>query len=77
MNKFQISFFKFSPTELRILLIIGNLFVYYMNPRIKWLGDIWRLYDIGFAIGAAGVLLIFAITSIRHTVQLYNEERLH
>ena len=77
LNKFQISFFKFSPTELRILLIIGNLLVYYMNPRIKWLGDIWRLYDIGFAIGAAGVLLIFAITSIRHTVQLYNEERLH
>jgi phosphatidylglycerophosphate synthase len=77
LNKFQISFFKFSPTELRILLIIGNLFVYYMNPRIKWLGDIWQLYDIGFAIGAAGVLLIFAITSIRHTVQLYNEERLH
>jgi phosphatidylglycerophosphate synthase len=77
LNKFQISFFKFSPTELRILLIIGNLFVYYMNPRIKWLGDIWQLYDIGFAIGAAGVLLIFAITSIRHTVQLYHEERLH
>ncbi len=77
LNKFQISFFKFSPTELRILLIIGNLFVYYMNPRITWLGDIWQLYDIGFAIGAAGVLLIFAITSIRHTVQLYNEERLH
>ncbi len=77
LNKFQISFFKFSPTELRILLIIGNMLVYYMNPRIKWLGDIWRLYDIGFAIGAAGVLLIFAITSIRHTVQLYNEERLH
>jgi archaetidylinositol phosphate synthase len=77
LNKFQISFFKFSPTELRILLIIGNLFVYYRNPRITWLGDIWQLYDIGFAIGAAGVMLIFAITSIRHTVQLYNEERLH
>lgn len=77
LNKFQISFFKFSPTELRILLIIGNLFAYYRNPRITWLGDIWQLYDIGFAIGAAGVMLIFAITSIRHTVQLYNEERLH
>lgn len=77
LNKFQISFFKFSPTELRILLIIGNLFVYYMNPRIAWLGETWQLYDIGFAIGAAGVLLIFAATSIRHTVQLYNEERLH
>ena len=76
MNKFQISFFKFSPTELRILLIIGNLFVYYMDPRVLWLGDTWRLYDIGFACGAAGVLAIFVITAIRHTVQLYNEERL-
>jgi phosphatidylglycerophosphate synthase len=76
INKFQISFFKFGPTELRILLIIGNVFVYYMDPRVAWLGDTWKLYDLGFSIGAAGVLLIFAINAIRHTIQLYNEERL-
>lgn len=76
LNKFQISFFKFGPTELRILLILGNLFVYYMKPQIGWFGDIWQLFDVGFAIGALGVLLIFATTAIRHTVQLYNEERL-
>jgi len=76
LNKFQISFFKFSPTELRILLIVGNLFVYYMDPRINWFGETLHLYDVGFAIGAVGVLLIFAVTAIRHTVQLYNEERL-
>lgn len=76
LNKFQISFFKFSPTELRILLIIGNLFVYYMDPRIAWFGENLHLYDVGFGFGAIGVLLIFAITTIRHTVQLYNEERL-
>ena len=76
LNKFKISYFKFGPTELRILLIIGNLFVYYMNPQIAWFGDIWQLFDVGFAIGAGGVLLVFATTAIRHTVQLYNEERL-
>ncbi|MBL8240889.1 MAG: CDP-alcohol phosphatidyltransferase family protein [Bryobacterales bacterium] len=76
LNKFQISYFKFGPTELRILLIIGNLFVYYMDPRMRWFGSEWQLYDAGFAAGAAGVLLVFAITAIRHTVQLYNEERL-
>lgn len=76
LNKFQISFFKFGPTELRLLLITGNLFVYYMNPQIAWFGDTWRLFDVGFAIGAIGVFAIFAITAIRHTVQLYNEERL-
>ncbi len=76
LNKFQISFFKFGPTELRLLLIIGNLFVYYMRPQIALLGDIWQLFDVGFAVGALGVLLVFATTAIRHTVQLYNEERL-
>lgn len=76
LDKFQISYFKFGPTELRLLLITGNLFVYYLNPRIAWLGETWRLYDIGFAIGAAGVLLVFMITAIRHTMQLYREERL-
>lgn len=76
LSKFQISFFKFSPTELRILLIIGNLFVYYLDPQLSLLGETWQLYDIGFAIGAAGVLLIFVMTAIRHTVRLYNEERL-
>ncbi len=76
LNKFQISFFKFGPTELRILLITGNLFVYYMNPRINWFGAEWQLFDVGFSIGAAGVLLIFAITAIRHTMLLYREERL-
>jgi len=76
LNKFQISFYKFSPTELRILLIVGNLAVYYLNPVVKAWGESWKLYDIGFGIGAIGILLIFAITAIRHTVQLYNEERL-
>ncbi len=76
LNKFQISFFKFSPTELRILLIVGNLFEYYSDPRISLFGRTWQLYDIGFGVGAAGVLAIFLITAVRHTVQLYNEERL-
>ncbi|MFN0103536.1 MAG: CDP-alcohol phosphatidyltransferase family protein [Bryobacteraceae bacterium] len=76
LNKFKISYFKFGPTELRILLIIGNIFVYYMNPHVAWFGEFWQLFDVGFAIGAAGVLSVFAITAIRHTVQLYNEERL-
>lgn len=76
LNKFQISYFKFGPTELRILLIVGNLFVYYMAPQIRWFGGVWQLYDVGFAVGTLGVLLVFAITAIRHTVQLYNEERL-
>lgn len=76
LNKFQISFFKFSPTELRILLIIGNTFVYYLDPSVSFLGQTWQLYDIGFGIGAVGVVAIFVLTAIRHTVQLYKEERL-
>jgi len=76
LNKFQISFYKMSPTELRLLLIIGNIFVYFSDPVVAAFGSTWKLYDIGFGIGAAGLLVIFLMTAWKHTVQLYNEERL-
>jgi archaetidylinositol phosphate synthase len=76
LNKFQISFFKFGPTELRILLIAGNLFQLYMTPRIDVDGRVFSLFDVGFACGAGGVLAVFAVMTAKHTKQLYEEERL-
>jgi archaetidylinositol phosphate synthase len=76
LNKFQISFFKFGPTELRILLIAGNLFQLYMTPRIDVDGRVFSLFDVGFACWAGGVLAVFAVMTAKHTKQLYEEERL-
>lgn len=76
LNKFQISFFKFGPTELRILLIVGNLFQLYMSPRVTVDDSVYSLFDVGFACGAAGVLAVFGVMTAKHTKQLYEEERL-
>jgi phosphatidylglycerophosphate synthase len=73
MGTFKMSFFKFGPTELRLLLIIGNT-VLYFKPLVHVFGPPLLLYDIGGAVGIVGMGLGLIITSIRHTRQLYREE---
>ena len=70
LGSFHLSFWRLGPTELRILLMIGNIAL------------LWRptpfgipLYDLGGAIGAAGLLVTFCVTAVRHTRQLYREEK--
>lgn len=70
LGTFHLSFWKFSPTELRILLMIGNL------ALLKWpvvLGG-YRLFDIGGAIGIAGMALMLLVAVARHTAALYRAE---
>ena len=76
LGTFQISFFSFSPTELRILLAIGNLAVLVRGPYSNLLHHRWLLFDVGGAIGIAGMLLIFLITALKNGAQLYREEKL-
>lgn len=76
IGEFRISFFAFGPTELRILLAIGNVALYVRGPLSHLLGHTWLLFDVGGVIGAAGMLLIFLYAAITHTRQLYNQERL-
>ena len=73
MGTFHLSYWRFGPTELRILLIIGNLAVY-RNPMAKIAGYSWLLFDVGFAIGAAALAVILLQATIAHTRQLYREE---
>jgi len=76
MGTFQISFFSFSPTELRILLAIGNLAVLIRGPHSNLLHHRWLLFDVGGAIGMAGMLLIFLTAALKNGAQLYREENL-
>ncbi|MBN2431142.1 MAG: CDP-alcohol phosphatidyltransferase family protein [Acidobacteria bacterium] len=70
---FHLSFFKFGPTELRLLLIIGNTVIFF-KPYVRVFGPPLLLFDIAGAIGIIGMGLILIITAIRHTRQLYREE---
>ncbi len=73
VGKFHLSYWSFGPTELRILLAIGNLALLW-RPYVKLLGQDWKLFDVGFGIGAVGVAMILVQATVQHTVQLYKEE---
>lgn len=75
IGEFRLAHFLFGPTELRVLLAIGNIFVLF-HPLAKLGGHSFRLFDIGGAIGAACMLITFVITLARNTARLYREERI-
>ncbi|MCC7234436.1 MAG: CDP-alcohol phosphatidyltransferase family protein [Bryobacterales bacterium] len=76
IGTFHLSFWKFSPTELRILLAIGNLALLLRGPHARIAGQQYLLFDIGGAAGVAGMAVMLVAATIRHTIRLYNEERL-
>src|SRR5215472_9201730 len=73
LGDFKISYFKMGPTELRILLSIGNLALLW-KPMAHLAGRAYRLFDVGGTIGIAGMLLILVMSVIRNTVKLYRRE---
>jgi phosphatidylglycerophosphate synthase len=75
MGTFQLSFWKFSPTELRVLLAVGNVALLF-RPVVALLGGSYRLFDVGGAIGIAGMALMLVVSSIRNTRALYRAEPL-
>jgi phosphatidylglycerophosphate synthase len=76
IGKFHLSFWSFGPTELRLLLCIGNLAVYLCGPGAKLFGHQFYLFDIGGVCGIVGMGAMLIWTALRHTKQLYEEERL-
>jgi archaetidylinositol phosphate synthase len=75
IGSFHLSFWSFGPTELRLLLCIGNIALFY-RPVVTLFGRHFLLFDIGGSIGIAGMAAMLIWAAIRHTRQLYNAERL-
>jgi len=75
LGEFRLSFWRFGPTELRILLAAGNLALLW-KPRVHFLGRYYNLFDIGGAIGLAGMTLMLLFFAGQNTVKLYREERI-
>jgi phosphatidylglycerophosphate synthase len=73
LGVFHLSYWSFGPTELRILLVIGNLFAF-RRPDATIAGHSFLLFDIGFGIGACALAVILVQTAFRHTRQLYIQE---
>jgi archaetidylinositol phosphate synthase len=74
VGDFKISYYKIGPTELRILLSIGNLAVLWKST-VHLFGRAHRLLDVAGTLGISGMLLIMVISAVRNTIRLYREER--
>jgi archaetidylinositol phosphate synthase len=75
LGSFQLSYWKFGPTEIRILLAIGNLALLY-HPRIELLKKQLLLFDVGGIVALIGMVGMLLVSTIEHTAQLYRLERL-
>jgi len=75
LGEFRISFWRFGPTELRILLSVGNLALLW-RPIAHLFGRSFRLFDVGGAIGLAGMGLMVVAFTVQNTIRLYREERI-
>ncbi len=73
LGEFHLSLWHFGPTELRVLLVAGNLALLHWPWAIH---GRYRLFDLGGAIGLAGMLLMLVVVSAKNTVRLYREERI-
>jgi phosphatidylglycerophosphate synthase len=72
---FRISFWKFGPTELRILLAIGSLRLMH-SDFVRIAGSDYRLFDIGGAIGIIALVVTFIVSAVRNGHTLYRAEPL-
>jgi archaetidylinositol phosphate synthase len=73
LGEFRLSFWNFGPTELRLLLAVGNL------ALLRWpvvLHHHYRLFDIGGAIGLIGMSLMIVFFTIKNGYRLYRDERI-
>jgi archaetidylinositol phosphate synthase len=75
LSHFQLSQGIFGPTEIRILLILGNLALL-RSPYSTVFGHRMLLFDLGGTIATVCMFATAILLTVRHTAQLYREEPL-
>lgn len=75
LSCFQLSQGIFGPTEIRILLVIGNLALLHSSYSMLF-GHRMLLFDLGGGIAAVCMFAMALIITLRHTAQLYRQEPL-
>lgn len=75
VGRFQMSFWGWGPTELRILLAIGALTLL-VKPVVTIFGMQFPLFDVGGIVGTAGLLFTAIISAVGNTRRLYRAEPL-
>ena len=73
IGTFHLSFGWFGPTELRLLLIAGNIALL-NKPLVMLAGRKFLLFDVGGALGIVGMLVALIWSVFKHGRQLYRDE---
>jgi phosphatidylglycerophosphate synthase len=74
IGTFKLSFYKISPTELRILLAIGNITAL-AHPSARIFGDRYLFFDVVAVITIALMATVLIVSATRNTITLYRAER--
>ena len=74
IGTFKLSFYKISPTELRILLAIGNLRAF-AHPSARIFGERYLLFDVGAVITIVLMATVLIVSATRNTITLYRAEK--
>jgi archaetidylinositol phosphate synthase len=75
LANFQLAHAWFGPTEIRILMMAGNVALVF-SSRVELFGREFFLLDIGGAVATVAMFAMAIAASIKNTRRLYNEERL-
>jgi len=74
-KEFQISYAKLGPTEGRLILVIGNIVMYFVGMHsISLLNFQFSIYDIFFMICIIFLLILFFGNVFKGIIKLYKEE---
>lgn len=73
LGMFRLSFGKLGPTEIRILLALGNVALW-LHPNAKIPGTSWRLFDFGGVVAVFAMTVMVIVAAVWHTRTLYREE---
>jgi archaetidylinositol phosphate synthase len=75
LSCFELSQGLFGPTEIRLLLIVGNLALL-RSPYSTLFGYRMLLFDVGGVIAAVCMFATAIFVTVRHTAELYRQEPL-
>lgn len=72
---FRLSFWKFGPTELRLLLCAGTLILLVHPNAVLW-GRSYRLFDVGGVVAIACLLFTAIVSAVQNARALFKAEPL-
>lgn len=74
IGTFRMAYYKLGPTELRLLLAIGNVAAF-LHPRTQLFGD-YLLFDVSALVAIVALAVITVRSIARNTTALYRAEKI-